>query len=170
MRKIVVTLCFGLFTVLSYAQQPIFWECHSQEECVVLADSLLSLGKRAYEHDSLLFPEQKRGTRGGHDIYYFSEKNPADAPRKFIVAFTFYMEGENQSLEIEGTPTYRLSLLQGPYLDLFPIWQQYIKPEADINLVVADKKDWAKIVTDNPNALIRFFLEEQSGGYWKIYR
>lgn len=48
------------------------------------------------------------------------------------VRFYYWNEGENKNLELAGTRIYKFNQVTGSYLSLFPIWQKYIKPDADL--------------------------------------
>lgn len=133
MKKITLLL-FGLFALITaQAQDLSVLTCSTQEECIIIMDSLLKDAKRAYEFVEFRNP-------GNENRYYFSfiEANPTDTdnPTKAIAVFAKYMRGANPALEIEGTPVYEINAIRGKFLDLFPIWKKYVDPEADAELLV----------------------------------
>lgn len=81
--------------------------------------------------------------------------------------FNLRMEGENKSLEIEGTPVYSLDVIEGAYPDLFPIWKTWVKPDADPEPVAAEKKDRINIGPEK--TFVRYWFEDTgSDGIWTL--
>lgn len=171
MKTYVLILCFSLLATLSCAQPPRIWIRHSPAECVALVDSLQQGMKRQYQQDSLRFPERSRGSSMGRDVYYLIEKGVVQKPKLLAVSFTFYMDGEDKSLEIEGTPTYKVRVIQGPYLDLFPIWQRQFKPDADLQNIAQEGADKA-LIEEGDILFERFIFEKTTtdGSEWRIFR
>lgn len=61
--------------------------------------------------------------------------------KEFIqVRFLYFNVGENKDLEIKGKKTFKLSEVQTKYLNLFPYWQKYFKPEANLERTIEDHK------------------------------
>lgn len=169
MRKIIFSACFALWTLFSYGQETTheLWKCSSLEECAALAHSLLSVSKRTYVPDvRVSFPELHKA----YVVYRFVEKDHSQAaPRRVTMLFNLRMEGENKSLEIEGTPVYSLDVIEGAYLDLFPIWKTWVKPDADPESVAAEKKDRINIGPEE--TFVRYWFEDTgSDGIWTLNR
>lgn len=111
------------------------------------------------------FPEQYKA----YAVYYFVEKDPQAKPKRVKLLFNLRMKGENKSLEIEGTPVYSLDAIQGPYLDLFPIWKTWIKPDADLESVANKKKDQIDIGPEK--SFVRYWFEDTGeDGIWRLSR
>lgn len=163
MKKLSLLLCLALSSGLCFAQRPV-WEYHSTEECLALVDSLMKVVKHEYRPDSLRFPETARK----YINYWFIEKNPTtEEPRMLSIAFRYYMQGEDLTLEIEGTPTYEIVLIQGAYLDLFPMWKGWIDPDADLHKIAADKSVVG--YTGPKDRSDRHIFEEVDARKWRIY-
>lgn len=77
------------------------------------------------------------------------------------------MQGEDLTLEIEGTPTYEIVLIQGAYLDLFPMWKGWIDPDADLRKIAADKSVVG--YTGPKDRSDRHIFEEVDARKWRIY-
>lgn len=75
------------------------------------------------------------------------------------------MIGANPSMEIEGTPSYKLYSVYGKYLDIFPIWKKYIDPTADIEFV---SKNGTKNKRFEPLAFYRLSADDTNKGYWAL--
>lgn len=164
MKKLLFVCLWGLISSLSYAQKPVFWQCRTPAECLLLADSIRQNMKRGYRPDSLRFPERYRAG----DVYYFFEKEPSGKQQELAIYFRYFMDGEDKTLEIAGTPTYEVAIIKGTYLDLFQVWQRYFKPDADLKSLAADGHDTAFI--GSGATAIRFIFTEEGGNIWKIYR
>lgn len=162
MKKAVITLCLGLLSVLSYAQKADFWQCHSLDECAELANNLLKGAKHEYQLDTLNSPVRFQDTYS----FIYIEKNPIKKPLVLKMSFKYYLDGENKSLETKGTPAYRLMIIYGQYLDLFPIWQTWINPKADLQTLNNEKSDHINIGSES--MFDRFFFEDQDNGYWTL--
>jgi hypothetical protein len=81
-----------------------------------------------------------------------------------VVEYKIYFEGENKDLEKQGIKKYTFNKLQGKYLDLFPIWQNWFNPSADIEKTLSDSnsrefRDYEKN--------IQFYIQKQ-GNIWTL--
>lgn len=164
MKRLLLILCLTASGGLCLAQSSV-WKCHSPEECVTLVDSLIKVVKHEYQPDSLRFPELDRKRYA----YWFIEKDStAEEPRRLSITFRYYMEGEDQTLEIEGTPTYRIAYIQGAYLDLFPMWKGWINPDADLHKIASDGSVVGFI--GPKDQFDRYIFEKMSDRRWRIYK
>lgn len=164
MKKLLFTLFLVIFSGLCLAQNSV-WKCHSPEECVKLVDSLMRVVKHEYQPDSLRFPEFDRKR---YAYWLIEKKSTAEEPRRLSITFKYYMEGEDQTLEIEGTPTYRIASIQGAYLDLFPMWKAWINPDADLHKIASDRSVVGYI---GPKEMFdRYIFEKMNDRRWRIYK
>ena len=93
---------------------------------------------------------------------------PYDYPDDIVdVYFTKFHDGENKSLEIEGTTKYKFYKVKMKYLDLFPTWKEFFQPNADLEKTVDNfqMRD-ARIKENKLDWLYKF--NELDKGIWEI--
>jgi hypothetical protein len=55
-----------------------------------------------------------------------------DQDKFLTIRFYYWNEGENKDLEIKGVKAYKLTQINGSYLQLFTFWKNYCKQNADL--------------------------------------
>jgi hypothetical protein len=93
-------------------------------------------------------------------------KGNIDCKECMNVSFYIYYKGENKALEIPGVKALKFNDVWGRYLDLFPVWKNVFKPEADIESTVGDYK--SKEVIHRPTNVNFKFNESDS--QWQILK
>lgn len=129
MKKILLTSACFLFCMVAAAQDISLFTCDSKEACVKVADSLLRDSKRQYK---LLKAYDFSQGNNYYELLYKEVGDTIKEPLKLSVTFKIEMIGANSALEIEGTPSYKLKFITGRFLDIFPIWEKFIDPTADM--------------------------------------
>lgn len=76
--------------------------------------------------------------------------------------FNIDMVGENKDLEKPGIKQYRLIETESKYLTVFPIWQKYFKPTAELEKTLEDYKSQRLI---EPDKNIRYLFQDQNGSW-----
>lgn len=79
------------------------------------------------------------------------------------VTYKIYFEGKNKDLGASGIKKYKFTLLQGKYLDLFPVWQSWFSPTADLEKTSNKKYDELR----DHDKKIEFFIQK-NGNEWSI--
>ena len=73
------------------------------------------------------------------------------------VTFRIDYVGENKDLEREGVKTYKFKQIKGTYLQIFPVWKKYYRPEVELEPTLTDYKNQKFI--DFPKKL-DFYIQE----------
>lgn len=88
-----------------------------------------------------------------------------DDKAKFLsIVFNIDMIGENKDLEKPGVKQYRFLIAESKYLTIFPIWQKYFNPAADVEKTLTDSK--SRELRDNDKN-IQIYLQKQ-GNIWTL--
>jgi len=154
MKKLILFFAFILSITVS-AQTSLKFKTNSISDVRQLADSIALNAKRIYTFD-------KDGVSKDDANYYIVRyKNTSDDEDKLTVLFRIEQIGENDALEIKGTPEYHFYGAAGKFLDLFPFWHKFINPKSIAETVANDKSD--NIMLND----IRFSIRDYNG-YWKI--
>lgn len=144
MKKLLlfIVLCISY---LSYSQDIPFLQSLkslSQAEALAFADSISSISKTKWEVYKI---DETR--KGDYLLVYYvnSEASKEQRAEPFFqdflkITFFIYHEGENKDLEIAGVKKFRFSNVSGRYLDLFPAWKKYFKPEIELEQTLTDWK------------------------------
>lgn len=129
MKKAILILFafFALFT--AQAQDRTIFTSNSQEACMKSVDSLLQGAKRIYKHSETYVSDNR------YIFEYIEADSSVSEPAKIKVIFQKRTKGANPALEQDGITVYELSAISGNYLDIFPIWEKYIDPAADIEIL-----------------------------------
>lgn len=66
----------------------------------------------------------------------------SDTDKASYLSFVFNIDfvGENKDLGKPGLKQYRLIVAESTYLTIFPIWQKYFNPAADVEKTLTDSK------------------------------
>lgn len=86
----------------------------------------------------------------------------ADQAAYLSFVFNIDMVGENKDLENPGIKQYRLIETESKYLTVFPIWQKYFKPTAELEKTLNDYKSQRLIESDKN---IRYLFQDQNGSW-----
>jgi hypothetical protein len=105
--------------------------------------------------DASLNPEQINKIKTG--------KSLCETGECLKVSFITFYEGENKNLEIRGTKKYKFNTVVMKYLDIFPIWQKYFQPSADVNTL----PNVYKLQNYKQGNLLYKFKEENTP-YWSL--
>lgn len=62
----------------------------------------------------------------------YDSSDVSDQDKFLTIRFYYWNEGENKDLEITGVKTYKLTQINGSYLQLFTFWKNYCKQNADL--------------------------------------
>lgn len=90
----------------------------------------------------------------------------SDADKASFLSFVFNIDfiGENKDLEKPGVKQYRLILAESKYLTIFPIWQKYFNPTADVEKTLTDSK--SRELRDYEKN-IQIYIQKQ-GNIWTL--
>ena len=117
MKKLLFIL---LISCTSFANAQLKFISENKEDMRTLADSIATNTRIAYTFSQeFQHPKVK-------DYYVISYVSNTDTMNVF---YKVYMTGANKDLEIEGTPKYYFSIVEGKFLDLYPFWNKFISSE-----------------------------------------
>lgn len=164
-RCLLILLCVAATIAVVKAQNIGYLSCYTSSECITVSDSLLSNSKRIYQLSDTLTSK-----RDGREYYRLSYVD-IEHKRKLQITFRAYIKGGNPDLEIAGRKIYTLYAINGAYLDIFPIWQKYIDPTANID-ELTKKYDGARAEfrTDNDLIKYRFSKDNDDTGNWTLLK
>lgn len=86
-----------------------------------------------------------------------------DFSKCLMVFFKIYFEGKNVDLEKPGIKKYKFTMVQGKYLDLFPVWKSWFVPGADLEKT--SLKSFNEFSENDKNILFYF---QKRGNEWTI--
>lgn len=146
----------------------------SNESAKEFSDQIISNSKTKFEF--LRIDETTNQPENFHEVVYI----PVDAADKekkskpFVkcdecikVSFFVFKGGENKELEKTTTRALRFNEVTGKYLDLFPVWQKFFKPSADLKETVDDFKSQQLKIKD---AKIDYrFYKRDNENNWYIH-
>lgn len=97
----------------------------------------------------------------------FAPQDETDTNGYLSFLFNIDFEGENKALEIPGVKQYRLIEVESKYLTIFPIWQTYFKPTANLEKTVDDYKSQR---LNEPDKNIRYLFQNQNERWHIIHQ
>lgn len=131
-----------------------------------LANDMKSMAKNGYH----LYKYKEFEKEGFLKIVYAPEgvtdeqlELTKDFSKCLTVFFKIYFEGKNVDLEKPGIKKYKFTMVQGKYLDLFPIWKMWFVPGADLEKTSA--KSFNEFSENDKNILFYF---QKRGNEWTI--
>lgn len=132
MKKIIlfVIALFAIFTAQAQNNRSVF-VCGTPQACASSMDTLLQGAKRVYK----LLNSYEHDNRRQILEYETPKANNNDIPIKMRVVFLKRTIGANPALEQSGQIVYELQSISGKYLDIFPIWKQYIDNTANMEAI-----------------------------------
>ncbi|MCX6281496.1 MAG: hypothetical protein NTU51_06010 [Bacteroidetes bacterium] len=139
--RTIALLTIMTLSFLGNAQDYTWFICKTEKEIRNLSDSIALNAKRDFKFDTMQFSHLETTAF----IVTYSDTKDTIEHTKLNVAFVKYMKGENKDLEIPGVPEYRFTSVRGRYLDLFPFWQKFINPKANMQNISEKKFDEIKI-------------------------
>ena len=146
-----------ILSLLLLGSLPIFSQVKlissSKDDMKTLSDSLTANAKSNYQ----FYKENNQG-KYKFSLYY---KNSADEFDPLTVYFGVKYTGENQDLQITGTPEYYLSNVRGKFLDLYPFWNKYIDKQHTQEEIL--KKAAVFVIIDNKR-----YVFSKSNDIWTI--
>ncbi|MDR1583971.1 MAG: hypothetical protein LBS55_12090 [Prevotellaceae bacterium] len=133
----------------------------TEEQARIIADSIISVMKRVYKFHSI-------STLSGHPTYYGVRYFNTEKPDKyFLVEFHKAMLGANKDLEIEGTPFYIVTEINGRFLDIFPVWKKYFDNDAIQEDIL---KKWKhERILNVQDIRYKYRLTKEPNDLWQIY-
>lgn len=136
----------------------------TEQEVVERANVLMSLTKRKYE-----LYKAKEAKDVLHLLY--KESGNPDSSFDIELGYDIKMVGANPALEIAGTKEYKFRNILGPYIDIFPIWQKYFAPEADLETTSTQTKKYYSLYLDSEKTIYPLrFIPSTSDGYFPSKR
>lgn len=157
---------FFLISISTQAQNLDALQCDTEEQCAVIADSLLKDARSTYK----LLNKRTRVSSGRTYIeLVYVEDVESETPPKMKIIFQLKKIGGNAALEIEGTPLYVFNSFHGKYLDIFPTWIKYINPSANLEKVSksGDKKEFRE-ADARASLLHRYTIKKDQYDNWSI--
>lgn len=158
MKKMIVILCLLGVGQLSFGQREEIWQFASAAECVTFCDSLVKMGPRVYHR------------QGARAVPYVPDSFVVDYmttdSMELHLVFRSRVVNANAALEIAGDSLYRLKFIRGKFLDLFPVWKEYINGNAVREAIASNGGE--TIHTEEPFGRFTFEEERFYKGYWKI--
>ncbi len=103
------------------------------DSIIMLANNMTSLAKRKFQYAGFTKYSIEQDWCKYYSIVYTEGETKTIA---FQVDVRSIEVGGDRNLEISGTTYYMVSRMSGRYLDIFPIWQKYFEPNAEINEVL----------------------------------
>ncbi|RWX00933.1 hypothetical protein [Flavobacterium cerinum] len=92
-----------------------------------------------------------------------SGKSVCETGECLKVAFTAFYEGENKNLEVKGTKKYKFNSVVMKYLDIFPVWQKYFQPTADVSSLPDNYK-----LQDYKQGNTLYKFKQENTPYWSL--
>ncbi|MEG1842398.1 MAG: hypothetical protein RR221_06755 [Alistipes sp.] len=168
MKKIVFLL-FGLLALLTVkAQERSIFTSHSPEGCVASVDSMLQGAKRAYK----LIKSYPYDNQSKFILDYRGSKPGSADSVNMRVVFIKRAKGANPAMEIAGETVYELQAMYGKFLDIFPVWNKYVDPTADMS-AIATKRRCDRKKFENPDGSgeeYNFKEDSQDKSKWQFQR
>ena len=130
-------------------------------------DSFVAFSKRKYTFEKLVKDENKSVNETAYKYTYANRTEKEPLPFYFTILKT--MEGANRDMEIEGTPFFRLTTATSTsFLDIFPFWQKFINPDANMETIQEKKVD--KVILNINNRLYEYTLIRYgNSSEWEIF-
>lgn len=136
------------------------------ESSLKLANDMKSMAKINYH----LYKYKEFEKEGFLKVVYAPEgvtdeqlETSKDFSKCLMVFFKIYFEGKNADLEKPGIKKYKFTMAQGKYLDLFPVWQSWFVPGADLEKT--SLKSFNEFSENDKNILFYF---QKRGNEWTI--
>lgn len=165
MKKLILLL---LFTGFANAQDyKIINQLKSTDfdTCLKLADQMKLSAKNSYH----LYKYKEFEKEGILKIVYAPEgitdeqlNISHDYSNCLVIEFKIYYEGNNESLEKKGNKKYSFERLEAKYLDVFPTWQKWFKPDADAEKTLQDSN--SRELRDYDKN-IQFYIEKNANNW-----
>lgn len=94
------------------------------------------------------------------------KRTVSDTDKASFLTFVFNIDfiGENKDLAKPGVKQYRLIVAESKYLTIFPIWQKYFNPAADVEKTLTDSK--SRELRDYEKN-IQIYIQKQ-GNIWTL--
>lgn len=179
MKKILLIL-IAFLSINSFAQDKEYFEkirnLKSTDEAIKIGWEIANLMR-----DKYVLQKPNENEQGL--TLMFLKANVVDSLRKnnlklefkandyFQVNFTKKMEGENYALEIKGTPIYSFYSVTFKYLDLYPYWQKYFRPDTTKESVVETKNlSQRKSEIHTNDIWWNYHFDADKDGFWTLKR
>lgn len=160
--------------VISFAQAQDFSFINSANKAdettaLQIAQNIASNAKTKFR----LYKAKENKSKDGFRVVYAPDgttdeqiKEQGDYKGCLIVDFAIFYDGKSAELQTPGTKTYKLQEVTASYLDVFPSWQKYFKPDAEVTKTVTDFKSQNLRDSDKK---INFRMQKVEDNIWTLY-